>query len=323
MAGIADRHPVRVAVIGLLVIVLATVLAFDARDLFGGGTTYRAEFTEAAGLQPDDLVTVAGVEAGRVDSVELAGDRVLVTFTVDDAWVGDGTSASIEIRTLLGAKYVALDPQGEGELGAGETIPLARTASPFDVIEAFNGLAGTIDELDTPQLAESLRTLADTFRDTPPEIRGALDGLSRLSTTIASRDEEIRDLLAGTENLSGVLADRRGEVQQLLADGNLLLAEVQRRRDAISELLDGTRALSTELRGLVADNQEQLRPTLESLDSVATILQRNRDELDRALELQAVFTRLFTNTIGNGRWFDNYICALVPPQLGRINEGGC
>ena len=144
-----------------------------------------------------------------------------------------------------------------------------------------------------------------------------------MSRTIASRDEEIRRLLAGTRNLSGVLADRNAEFEALLADGNLLLDEVQRRRDAISALLDGTVALSEQLRGLVADNREQLRPTLESLDRVAATLQRNVDDLEEAIRLQPVFTRLFQNTVGNGEWFDNYVCALVPPQNGPINEGGC
>jgi phospholipid/cholesterol/gamma-HCH transport system substrate-binding protein len=318
-----QRNPVRTAVIGLLVIVLIVVAAFNAPQLFGGGTTYRAEFSEAAGLTSGDLVTIAGVEAGRVGSVELAGDRVLVTFTVSDAWVGDRTSASIEIKTLLGAKYLALDPQGDNALAPDAVIPLARTASPFDVVEAFDGLAGTIDQLDTKQLAQSLDTLADTFRDTAPEVRGALDGLSRLSTTIASRDDEIHKLLAGTHNLSGVLADRNDEFEKLLSDGNLLLAEIQKRKQAISALLDGTRELSEQLRGLVADNRDQLRPTLEQLDRVAALLQRNRDSLDNGLRLEAVFVRLFTNAVGNGRWFDNYVCGLVPPTVGPINPGGC
>ncbi|WP_433276035.1 MCE family protein [Pseudonocardia xinjiangensis] len=318
-----QRNPVRTAVIGLVVIVLIVVAAFNAPQLFGGGTTYRAEFSEAAGLTSGDLVTIAGVEAGRVGSVELAGDRVLVTFTVSDAWVGDRTSASIEIKTLLGAKYLALDPQGDSALAPDAVIPLARTASPFDVVEAFDGLSGTIDQLDTKQLAQSLDTLADTFRDTAPEVRGALDGLSRLSTTIASRDDEIHKLLAGTHNLSGVLADRNDEFEKLLSDGNLLLAEIQKRKQAISALLDGTRELSEQLRGLVADNRDQLRPTLEQLDRVAALLQRNRDSLDNGLRLEAVFVRLFTNAVGNGRWFDNYVCGLVPPTVGPINPGGC
>jgi phospholipid/cholesterol/gamma-HCH transport system substrate-binding protein len=317
------RGPVPIAITGLLVILLIVVLAFNGPAIFGGGTTYEAEFGEAAGLTSGDMVTIAGVEAGRVRSVELAGDRVLVTFRVSDAWVGNRTSASIQIKTLLGAKYLALDPQGDTELDPNDTIPLDRTASPFDVVEAFDGLSGTVDQLDTGRLAESLNTLSDTFRGTAPEVRGALDGLSRLSTTIASRDEEIRRLLAGTRNLSGVLADRNAEFEKLLSDGNLLLAEIQKRRDAISALLDGTRALSEQLRGLVSDNRDQLRPTLEQLDRVAALLQRNKDYLDEGLEKQAVFVRLFTNALGQGRWFDNYVCGLVPPTIGPINPGGC
>jgi len=317
------RNPVATAVIGLLTVVLIVVLAFNGPAIFGGGNTYRAEFAEAAGLKSGDMVTVAGVEAGRVDSVELAGDRVLATFTVADAWVGDRTSASIQIRTLLGAKTLALDPQGDAELDPDRPIPLRRTASPFDVVEAFDGLSGTIDQIDTGRLALSLDTLAETFRGAAPEVRGTLDGLSRLSTTIASRDEEIRTLLAGTRNLSGVLADRNAEVVKLLSDGNLLLAEIQRRREAISALLDGTRALSDQLRGLVADNRDQLGPTLEQLDRVAALLQRNKDALGEGVGNLAVFLRLFTNATGNGEWFDNYVCGLVPPPIGPINPKGC
>ena len=180
------------------------------------------------------------------------------------------------------------------------------------MVEAFDGLSGTLDQIDTGQLANSLDTLSETFRDTPPEIRGALDGLSRLSTTIASRDEEIRRLLAGTHELAGVLADRNAEVEKLLKDGNLLLGELQRRREAISRLLDGTIALSEQLRGLVADNKDQLRPTLEQLDRVAALLQRNKDALGSGIRDLAVFVRLFANATGNGEWFDNYICGAAP-----------
>lgn len=324
MAALATlRKPVPLAVSGLLLALVAMVVAFNAPALFAG-TTYRAEFTEAAGLQSGDKVTIAGVEAGRVRSVELDGDHVLVSFTVDDAWLGDRTTAAISIRTLLGSKYLALDPQGGADLDPDDTIPRSRTASPFDVVEAFDGLSATVDQLDTTQLATSLTTLADTFRGTAPEVRGALDGLSRLSTTIAGRDQQLRSLLADTHTLAATLADRRGDVDTLLSDGNLLLGELQRRRDAISRLLSGTRTLAEQLRGLVADNADQLRPTLETLDRVVEVLQRNQDNLSDTLEKQAVFVRLFANSVGNGRWFDNYVCGLLPtPTIGPLNPGGC
>ena len=318
------RRPVPLAVGGLAVLAVVVLLAFNAPALLSTATTYRADFTEAAGLQAGDLVTIAGVEAGRVGAVRLDGDHVRVTFAVEDAWVGDQTSASIQIRTLLGAKHLALDPQGSGPLDPATPIPLSRTASPLDVVAAFDGLSATIDQLDTKQLATSLETLAATFRDTPGEVRGALDGLSRLSTTVASRDDEIRELLAGTHRLSGVLAARTDDVTTLLADGNRLLAELQRRQDAIARLLDGTRRLSQQLEGLVADNQAQLRPTLETLGRVVDVLQRNQDDLAATIKNEAVFIRLFSGAVGSGRWFDSYICGLLPtPTIGPLNPGGC
>ncbi len=318
------RRPVPLAISGIVVIAAIVLVGFNAKSLLSSATTYQADFTEAAGLQAGDMVTIAGVEAGRVGSVTLDGDHVRVAFNVNDAWVGDQTSASIQIRTLLGAKYLALDPQGGAPLEPGATIPLTRTASPLDVVAAFDGLSGTLDQLNTTQLATSLETLATTFHDTPDDIRGALNGLSRLSTTIASRDDQIRRLLAGTHQLSGVLAQRTTDVTTLLSDGNQLLGELQQREQAIANLLDGTRRLSQQLSGLVADNQARLRPTLETLGRVVDVLQRNQDNLADTIRNEAVFIRLFTNAVGNGHWFDSYICGLLPtPTIGPLNPGGC
>jgi phospholipid/cholesterol/gamma-HCH transport system substrate-binding protein len=316
--------PVPLAITGTLVILLVVGLAFNGQAIFGGGRTYKAEFTEASGLQAGDQVTIAGVEAGRVQSVKLDGDHVLVGFKVDDSWVGDTTTASIQIRTILGSKYLALMPSGGKDQDPGTAIPRNRTMSPFDVVDAFNGLSQTINDVDTDQLAKSLQTLSDTFRGSAPQVRGALDGLSRLSTTIASRDDQLKQLLSQTHTVATTLADRSGDIEQLLSDGNLLLAELQRRKDDIANLLTGIRNLSQQISGLVADNIDQLRPVLEKLDKVADVLQRNQDSLGQLLQKEAVFARVFTNAIGNGRWFDNYICGLLPiPSLGPLNPGGC
>jgi phospholipid/cholesterol/gamma-HCH transport system substrate-binding protein len=323
------RHPIAIGIAGLVVLVLLATAAYnvDSLPFIGGGTVYTAQFSDAAGLRAGDPVYIAGVEVGRVTAVKLAGDRVRASLRVRNAWLGDQTNAAIEVKSLLGARSVSLDPRGQRALDPRTPIPLARTASPYDVVEALSGLSGTLQQIDTAQLEQSLRALADTFRATPADVRGTLNGLSRLSETIAGRDQQIHHLLAGTEALTGVLAGRNAQFERLLADGNLLLAEVRRRREAISALLTDVQALSVQLRGLVADNSAQLRPALQQLDRVAAVLQRNQFNLDRGLQLEPVFIRLFTNTLGNGRWFDNYICGLLPPPtaLGplTINERGC
>jgi phospholipid/cholesterol/gamma-HCH transport system substrate-binding protein len=325
MKSFRSRNPIPIGLIGLVVIGLMLTAAMFSDDLpiIGGGTSYSAEFSEAAGIQADDEVRIAGVKVGKVSDVELDGDKVVVTFKVKDAWVGDRTSAAIKIKTVLGQKYLALEPDGTDVLDPSQRIPRERTAAPYDVLEAFRGLAETVNEVDTEQLAESFEVISQTFANTPDEVQGALNGLQSLSKTVSSRDAELARLLSNTQQISQTLADRDAEVVKLLEDGNLLLAEINNRREAISALLQGTITLSRELTGLVNDNSAQLGPVLASLDKLTTMLQRNQDALGQGIQNMAPFIRLFNNAVGNGHWFDNYICGLVPPAAGPINPHGC
>jgi phospholipid/cholesterol/gamma-HCH transport system substrate-binding protein len=325
MRSFRSRNPIPIGIAGIVVIALALTVAMFSDDLpiIGGGTSYSAEFSEAAGLTPDDEVRIAGVKVGKVTDIELDHDKVVVTFKVKDAWVGDQTTAAIKIKTVLGQKYLALEPDGSEVLDPSIAIPRNRTVAPYDVLEAFRGLAETTNAIDTSQLAESFEVIAQTFGDTPDDVRGALTGLQQLSQTVSSRDQQLATLLANTRKISDTLADRDAEVAKLLQDGNLLLAEISRRRDAISALLEGTQALAKELTGLVDDNQQQLGPVLTSLDQLTGMLQRNQDALGKGIKNMAPFVRLFNNAVGNGRWFDNYICGLLPPSVGPINQEGC
>jgi phospholipid/cholesterol/gamma-HCH transport system substrate-binding protein len=325
MRSFRSRNPIPIGIAGLVVIGLALTVAMFSDDLpiIGGGTSYSAEFSEAAGLGADDEVRIAGVKVGKVTDVELSGSNVMVTFKVKDAWVGDRTAAAIKIKNVLGQKYLSLEPDGREVLDPSTPIPRARTVAPYDVLEAFRGLAETTNAIDTTQLAQSFEVISQTFGDTPDDVKGALTGLQQLSTTISSRDQQLATLLSNTRKISDTLADRDAEVVKLLQDGNLLLAEINNRRAAISTLLTGTQALAKELSGLVADNQKQLGPVLTSLDQLTGMLQRNQDALAQGIKNMAPFYRLFNNAVGNGRWFDNYICGLIPPQLGPINEEGC
>lgn len=325
---VRDRNPVAVGAVGLVLLLLLTVLAYRADDLpfGGGGTAYTADFTEAAGLRPGDEVRVAGARVGKVTSVALDGDRVKVAFRVRDAWVGDASTVAIGIRTLLGAKYLALVPLGADRQKPSATIPVGRTTSPYDVTQALDGLGTTVGAIDTEKLAESFRTISDTFADTPGSVRGAADGLSALSRTIATRDAELARLLDGSRKLTRTVSDQNGRIRALLDDGDLLLGEIERRRDAVHRLLTGTRDLSTQLAGLVEDNQRQLAPTLDALDRVTGVLRANQDALDRTLALLGPYYRLMGNTLGNGRWFDSYLCGVVPKEYlpeGTTPTRGC
>jgi phospholipid/cholesterol/gamma-HCH transport system substrate-binding protein len=318
-----ERNPVTIGAVSLAVIAAFVLAAFRAEDLplIGGGDTYYASFSEAGGLKANDEVRVAGVRVGKVQTVELDGDHVRVEFTVDRGVdFGKTTGAAIKVKTLLGAMYLGLEPGGEGQLPEGAVIPTSRTTSPYDVVQAFSGLANRSERIDTDRLATSLNTLATLTQDTPQEFRAALSGLSDLSRNIAARDEQLNTLLRNMKKVSTVLGDRRGDLVTLMRDGNQLFRALAARRESVHNLLVSTSQLSTQLTGLVRDTRADLKPALDHLGNVVDVLNKNQQNLDNSLRLMAPFYRVFANTLGNGPWFDTYIQNLPPAP--RLQVGG-
>jgi len=315
-----ERNPVTIGAISLAVIAAMLLAAFKAQDLplIGGGDTYYAAFTQAGGLKPNDEVRVAGVRVGEVKSVDLQGDHVRVTFLVDNGVrFGKLTGAAIKVKTLLGAMYLALKPAGSGQLQEGSQIPVSRTTSPFDVVQAFSGLATTSERIDTDQLAKALNTMAALTEHTPASFRTALKGLSELSQNIAARDDQLNTLLTNMQKVSKVVGDHSDDLVTLMRDGSKLFQAVVARRQAIHDLLTSTSRLATQLTGLVQDSRADLAPALQHLNSVVDMLRRNQDNLDNSLRLMAPFYRVFANTLGTGPWFDTFIQNLPPvPQVG-------
>lgn len=313
------RSPVGIGGIGILVLLMLTVSAFylNSLPLVGAGARYTAEFTEAAGLKPGAEVRVAGVKVGEVDSVGLDGDRVDVKFRVSNTWIGNQTQASIQIKTILGQKYLALNPRGSEP--ADPDKALTDTVSPYDVIDAFSAAATQIEELDTKQLTTSMKALSDAFSGTAGDIGPSLDGISRLSATIASRDQEVQKLLAATKSTSKILADRNEQFVALIAGAGQLLDELNKRQQSIATLLASTTSLSDALTGIVRDNEEQIGPALESLRGVTDLLTKQNKNLRDTIKYMAPFYRLYAGVLGNGRWFESVVTNLLPPALPQQN----
>lgn len=320
MTPFRERNPVVIGAISLVALAALLLASFKASSLplIGGGDVYHAAFSEAGGLKPNDEVRIAGVRVGKVESVELAGDHVRVTFRVDqDAEFGQDTLAAIKVKTILGAMFLALQPAGSGQMEEGSEIPVQRTSSPYDVVEAFTGLAETSEQIDTDQLAESLTTLADLSRNTPDEFRAALKGVSALSANVAAKNEKIGELLQNLDTVSSVLDERDEDIIALMEDADVLFRSLVQRREAVHTLLESTSRLSRELTTLVKQSRADLKPALTHLHNVVQVLNKNEDNLDRSLRLMAPFYRVFANTLGNGPWFDTYIQNMPPaPQVG-------
>ncbi|QKT09261.1 MCE family protein [Gordonia sp. X0973] len=315
------RSPVTVGALGVLILLMLSISSFYLTQLpiLGAGPRYTAQFSEAAGLQKGSEVRVAGIKVGTVESVGLnpEGNKVDVKFNVKNTWIGNQTQASIQIKTLLGQKYLGLTPRGSDP--ADPSKPITDTISPYDVIDAFSDASNQIENLDTDKVAESLQTMSAAFSGTAGDFGPALTGLSRLSETIAKRDQDVQALLNATKGTSKILADRNDEIVKLIGGTGQLLDELNRRQQSIATLLSSTTQLSKALSGIVADNQAQIGPALSSLRQVAGLLSKQKDNLSRSIQSLAPFYRLYGNVLGNGRWFESMVTNLIPPALPQQN----
>jgi len=315
MIPFRERNPVKIGIVSIAVLLMLMVMAFkaDSLPLIGGGTTYYANFSEAGGLKTGDEVRVAGVRVGKVNSIELDGNQVKVGFKIrEKVNFGENSGAGVRVKTLLGDMFLELQPAGEGQMKAGATIPVDRTESPYDVVEAFEGLADTSANIDKDQLAAALTTLADLTRSTPEEFQAALTGVSDLSRNLAAKDERIESLLTQLDRVTKVLDERDEDLITLMNDANQLFAALVERREAVHNLLISTQLLSKELSQLVDDSRADLKPALESLDVILDVFTKNEENLEKSLRLMAPFYKVFNNTLGNGPWWDTYIQNMPP-----------
>ncbi|MBO0855383.1 MAG: MCE family protein, partial [Nocardia sp.] len=255
-----------------------------------------------------DQVQVAGVRSGQVEEVHLEGPKVKVRFSLDESIVlGDRTTAAIKTNTVLGRKSLAVNPQGIGAIRRDQPIPLSRTASPYSLNDALGDLTTTVKDLDTDQVNRTLDALSGAFQNTPAPMRSALDGITALSRSLNARDRALTDLLSHAQNVTKVLADRSNQINALLVDGNDLLGELDSRRNALSQLIVYVNGLAQQLTGFVNDNEQSMKPDLDKLNSVLQLLERNKNNLQQALDALGPFEAALGEQVGSGPYFQAYV----------------
>ena len=122
-------------ILGLLALGYLSVKLARMEVVGQGGYTLYARFSSVEGLKTGSVVEIAGVEVGRVKSIELQNYRARVALSLrDDVKVSEDTIASVRTKGLLGEKYVRLSPGGSDK-----TIPaggeLFETEAPINLEE--------------------------------------------------------------------------------------------------------------------------------------------------------------------------------------------
>lgn len=309
---------IKAGIMGVVLIVLVISVGLQPEKLIQWATSvrYQALFTEAGGIAIGNDVTMSGIKIGSVTDVSLENGDALVKFTTAGKYpVGSQTTAHIRTGSLLGERVLTLESAGSGTLSQNDVIPTSRTSSPYSLTDAVSDLTTNTAGTDTGQLNQSLDTLSATIDQLAPQLGPTFDGLSRLSKSINGRNEDLATLLKSASEVSVVLGERSTQLNTLILNANDLLGVLDDRRGAIVDLLASTTAVSQQLTGLVADNEAQLTPTLERLNVVTEVLEKNRDNISNALPNVKKFMLSQAETLANGPFYNAYVPNLQPAQI--------
>lgn len=255
--------PTAVGLFVVLLIVIGMYLAFAKKLPFTGpGYEVNATFQNAVNVATGSPVRIAGVNVGKVTSVEGVGNDSRVTFTVSNSGRPIHSDAFVKIRPrifLEGNFFLDVDPGSPSrpELPDDGSIPVSRTATAVQLDEVLTAL-------QSPQ-RQNLRDLLEGFGTAldhqptatedltqDPDVQGlsAGEALNKTfdygaaagkNTAIVSQallgtePHDLSGLLRSTNRVFVALASREQQLKDLITNFNTTTGALASESDNLSE----------------------------------------------------------------------------------------
>ena len=320
MTSFRERDPLRVGIVSLIGLALLFVLVFEFKKFPFISNTYtlKAEFADAAGLNTDNDVRVAGIKVGRVTHVKLERDRVLVTLAIQKGVdVPSDATAEISLKTILGTKFVVIHATSNGApLKAGATIPLAQTSIPYEIYQVSNATVDLLTDVNGKQLNDAFAALADATKDPHRNLARTLSGAAKVLNTLGGKRASIDTVLSKGAQILQTLDASSPEITSILQHANVVMGVLARRRATVQALLHSTDALAVQLGGLIKEKRPELDTILTDLHTTLGIVDASLSQLEEAVRLLGPSTEAFARIFHNGRWGSICIYGLEATALG-------
>lgn len=276
---------IRVGIVVVLasIILVLGVMWFQKFKLVEQRYHFYARFSEVGGLKSGNVIYINGVERGRVESVNLGADDVIVTMAIrEGVEVPENSHVSLQSVGIMGERFVAIKKgttstaiapgdtiDGEFMMGLSEVMGSAgeildeltlTSRNLREILATFSGegrLQNSVDNLSVA--SENLRAITE---ENQPRLASAIESIDNVSTRMdsligrhyASLDSSLaglgrtgQDIETAVKNLSSASDDLK-EITRRLRDG------------------EGT------MGKLLADDQliNNLNTTVQKLDSLIT-----------------------------------------------------
>ncbi|HEY5190492.1 MAG TPA: MlaD family protein, partial [Candidatus Deferrimicrobium sp.] len=202
----------RVGIFVLLGLIVLTFFTFRVSKwglIAEKGYRLTVDFDSAAGLEPKSDVKMAGVRIGKVEEIQLVGNRARLVLRIQQGIrIPIDSVGTIQTQGLLGEKYVEILPGKDAQRNLPAGGQVANTLSPTNLDEMVRKLSSIGD--DVKKFTESLsatfgteegkKALGDILRD----VRATT---ASLRTVVQGNEQRFGRILANIDRLSADLSD--------------------------------------------------------------------------------------------------------------------
>lgn len=271
------------AIATIIAVVVMSVSVTTNQSGFGDYITYRTIIKDATGIFPKTPIRVAGINAGRIHSIELQGNNALITFEVlEKIQITQDSRLRIKSVGFLGDKYLEvalgrssdlLEPMGFliAEEGGGMEDLLADAGEVLKDVKAMSAsfrevFAPDGEENPMQKIVENLealtRNLNEAVEGNSDKIASLIDNLEKMSQTLA--EETNRDIDDSSLNK---LRDILTSTQTLTEDLQLLARDIRQGKGTIGKLL------------VEDDIADEVRETLAGVKKIVSRVDALRSEV--------------------------------------------
>ena len=279
----------KVGIFVLLGIVILTFFTFRISKIGGIGVKgyqLTVSFETAAGLEPKANVKMAGVPVGKVEAIELEGNRARLVLRIrEGVRIPIDSVVSIQTQGFLGEKYVEILPGKETSrmLPAGGKV--TNTIAPANLDEIIRKVS---------IISEDLKNFTNTLSETlgTEEGRKALSDIVRniretsevLRTVVAGNEERLNRILANVDTLS---ADMREISSANKEDLRVMIANLRSFSETLKTEAPGLarnlQQMSEQVSGVVGENRENIRESIANIKNASAKLDNTLDSAGKVL----------------------------------------
>ena len=196
----------RLGIFFALALVVAVVILemIGAAEYFKPGYKVNATFKNVQELKPGDLVKMAGVEIGRVENVELVGNRAKVTMKINGKYeVKTDAIATIKFTGLMGQNFVSVDG-GTSEapkILQGGTLQTYEQPDLSSIMVKLENVASGVEGLTKSFSPENFSTL-----------------LGPITDFVSQNQTNLTAMIGNMRNVSDHIAQGQGTVGKIIMD---------------------------------------------------------------------------------------------------------